>query len=327
MSLFLFVFFIFLYGCDVSSNPNIITYTSEEVLQIAKDKYDIQEWYFTGIQVRDEIPFNITNGENVEETIKAFAGVNGNREYKMQFLNHKFYVAYGVNSQNEHKFIYYNLHLNKNMEIAKAMGISNYPYACYLKDLATGIDSIKSNYIQSKVAYLKDLELNDLNVVLLDQLTISVNFTEVGYYTGLKLVKENDEIVVDIVNLVDMNYDLFYSSRSAYQYEIAEITLENYDTFFTPILRIDSEGNDYYGYFQLEEKGNIDFLDLTIQVKVTFNYNENKNRKTYNHEWVMNKIRVGYINKILIARNANDFSYEDFKYTIVSLKGFIRYQK
>ena len=40
----------FLFG-DTTTHPDMVEYTEAEILEVAKDKYGITEWIFTGIEI------------------------------------------------------------------------------------------------------------------------------------------------------------------------------------------------------------------------------------------------------------------------------------
>ena len=41
----------FLFG-DVTTHPDMVEYTEDEILTVAKEKYGVSEWIFTGTEIR-----------------------------------------------------------------------------------------------------------------------------------------------------------------------------------------------------------------------------------------------------------------------------------
>ena len=334
-------FFVMLSGCFETYDPNIVLYTKEEAIEIAEEKYDIKEWFFTDYQIRNEILFAIVEGENAEEAIDAFAGMNGNHDIKGMFRDHKCYIAYGVTNSGEHKFIYYNISISKDMPLVDAIGASKYPYECSYEDIAEAVSNIDSTYVKNKLAYLKDIDYDKLQIHLLDKFTIQVNFKEISYGMGLKLYKENDNVVVDVVNLVDSKNEIFYSSSSNFEYIVEEVNNSNYDTFIETKIRLeriyndDTGKGDWYAYFYVVENVEIEYLDVSESINFKFSYTADGETKEFNSNWAINGIttrdiyRSSYIDrgKILIAAGVDEFTYDEIVVSTNNIGGFVKYKK
>ena len=341
LTIFILGIFLLLIGCDYTYDPNIVSYTHEEALQLAEEKYDIDEWIFTKQQIRREILFEIVEGDNANEAIEAFAGVNGNHDIQGMFSEHKCFLSYGITKNNEHKFIYYNISINKKTDLAKAIGASKYPYSCTYEDINTAIDNIDSLYVKKKLDYLKKEAYDDLHYLLDEELTFKINFSDVSYYVGLKIYKEDDQVVVDIINFDDAKKTIFYSSSKNYQYQLDEINNNNSASYFDPQIRIEGIYNDakkiynYYAYFYVTEKMDIDLMKVNASINVKFNYTVNGENKDYDVDWSINGINSNHIYrgnkiyyaKLLIAENVSDFTYDNLLVTTNRADGFIRYRK
>lgn len=47
----------FLFG-DVTTHPDMVEYTESEILEVAKDKYDVTEWIFTGSEIMGDASYD-----------------------------------------------------------------------------------------------------------------------------------------------------------------------------------------------------------------------------------------------------------------------------
>ena len=47
----------FLFG-DVTTHPDMVEYTEAEILEVAKEKYGVTEWIFTGTEIMGEATYD-----------------------------------------------------------------------------------------------------------------------------------------------------------------------------------------------------------------------------------------------------------------------------
>ena len=92
----------FLFG-RVTTYPDMVEYTEAEVLEVAKEKYQIVRWVFTSEEIMgdasydeegefcltffDEGRFSTepTGGDNIEAAFTSFAGKNGNHDIQGRY--------------------------------------------------------------------------------------------------------------------------------------------------------------------------------------------------------------------------------------------------
>ncbi len=207
-------------GClfDYTEYPDMVEYKEEQILEVIKEKYDIESFIFTSSKFNGELDTttdfgldfvfhdplyssDFINPVNMERALTSFAGKNGNHDIQGMYSIFLCYVALGVNSNNEAKFIYYNTNIHKDAEIADTIGVSDYPYDILPNEISEYIYSADNNrvemnqflstiknapYIYSKEYLSKSIDLNNYN-----------GDVEVRYY------KEGDKVV----------YDVYYSER------------------------------------------------------------------------------------------------------------------
>ena len=135
-------------GCPtVTRFPDMVEYSEEEVLAVAKEKYGIVEWILTGGAIQGELTqsedgsfsfstyrddaqfgFDFANGDNLVAALSAFAGKNGGHDIQGMYADFICYVAIGGTVDGEVKYVYYNTNINKSTAIADTIGASDYTF-------------------------------------------------------------------------------------------------------------------------------------------------------------------------------------------------------
>jgi hypothetical protein len=212
----------------------MIEYSKNDVLSVAKNKYDIDYFLFDSLQIKgskdnltEGIPFNVVSPDNIESALSSFAGKNGGRQIQMMYKDFKSYYALGVTTNHQGIFIYYNLNLSKDVEIASTIGSSAY----FLDTLPNEINKNLFNDIED--SYMKGFLNNRFdgfkytNAKFNDRLTYDITNNSnrlYGFESGkIEFYKLNNNIFFDL-------YDdrLFYSSNPKYETFIKNYNEEEY---------------------------------------------------------------------------------------------------
>ena len=298
--LFIIVNLFTLSACfDYTEHPNMIEYQESEVLEIAKEKYDIKEWIFTGQELdgsykENELTlfneFKIINPKNFDNTMTSFAGKNGNHDVQGRYSNFLCYYGLGINYNNEAKFIYYNYNLDKNASIIDTIGISDYPYDVLPTEIPVEASGLFKNIEYNKL-YLglnncfKSFSPKGFNYSR-DRLTVDCSYYYSKYTKGyMEFYKENGNIVFDyyVLKKNEEEYQLVYSSSNRYQ-----IYFHQYGYDVSNIINIDysvEENNNMEvikGYVKLDENkidGTIIFSKIISRVEYFGYSNVNNTNK------------------------------------------------
>lgn len=275
-------------SCFVTSTryPDMVEYSEQEVLEVAKEKYNIKKFYYTGLEVRksynpvDEFSYdnydclgifnNIKNPNNLEISLTSFAGKNGGHDIQGMYANFACYIALGEDVNGDVKFIYYNTNIDKNKTIADTIGSSDYPYDLHPSKINKKFideitwDSLRINF---KNKYYDKINIKEL-VYCFDKPTIitSSRTSLVQFY------EEDDKVVFDIFNISlsdkygDFNFDdingsitskeLIYSTSKKYEIHFAANGV-NPNNFF----------NINFSVEQSTEASYLDLISGTITVK------------------------------------------------------------
>ena len=75
----------FLFG-DFTTHPDMVEYTENEILEVAKDKYGVTEWIFTGTEIMGEATYD---AEGVDHTQTE------------KFIVYDYYILYEKNIETE----------------------------------------------------------------------------------------------------------------------------------------------------------------------------------------------------------------------------------
>lgn len=264
---------------------NVIKYTEEEVLEIAKEKYNIKEFYYTDLEVKiindklSQISYDnyycngiftkIINPDNLEKALSSFAGKREyNKKYSFDFVC---YLALGITEDNKSLFVYYNTTINKNQNIIDTIGSSEYPYDVKLEEINLNfIEEIELTSLRNNLKKEFNAKINIKNIFYhFDKPT----FISLPYYskeaTMIQLYKENNSIVYDIFE-IEKNGSFEYNNiqNILISKELIYSTSNNYEVHFN---KLDENVNDYFDLkYTVEQSKEADYLDLisgTITLK------------------------------------------------------------
>ncbi len=210
-------------SCCFTEHPDMVEYSEDEVLSVAKEKYNIESFIFKSYEIHGEVDkegdFKIKNiydncqlgtafidPVNLENAFSSFAGKNGGHDIQGMYRNFLCYCALGVTSDNEAKFVYYNTNLHKDAMISDTVGISDYPYDILPTDIDDNIHSVDGNWFRMNqfLSHAKG------DVYFYNKDYLSKEFRLTGYRgkVVVKYYRENGNIV----------YDVYYSDRSEESY-------------------------------------------------------------------------------------------------------------
>ncbi len=156
----------------VTQFPDMVEYTEDEVLAVAKEKYGIVEWLLTNGELRgkmerredgsfsiwthrDTVQFgsNFLGGDNLVAALSAFAGKNGGHDIQGMYSDFLCYVAIGKTNDGKVKYIYYNVNLHKTAKVADTVGASDYGFDVLPTEITKDTFSVQSDW-QEMARYL-----------------------------------------------------------------------------------------------------------------------------------------------------------------------------
>lgn len=280
--------FLSLSSCrDYTTFPDMVEYTQEEILAIAKDKYQIESFLFTenefhgdvnvdtngNLQINSYGDFNdnFLNGNNISAALTAFAGKNGDSTIQKQYKNFLCYVALGLNTDGEAKFIYYNTNIHKDAVQIDTIGMSDYPFEILPNEINKETFSSLSAWgdmhtymnkrFASKANY--DYSKNRLTAYYVDKYESRI---ELSYYI------ENEELTYDLFYLKkDQAPLLVYSSSERYGviYKRSEADIQTYvDTQYTVMQSTDQTNCEVlYGTATIKEifSGTLLYSEISVR--------------------------------------------------------------
>lgn len=220
-------------------HPDMVEYSFEEVLDSAKEKYQVKRWIFqdkyqniTGEFIKKEdgtfeiVDYSLqfatkfTNGDNIENAFTAFAGKNGGHDVQGTYSHFLCYIALAECEDGSLKYIYYNTNIHKSKQLADTIGASDYTFEVSPLEIKDEIFVTQDNFVQ-------------MNSYLNKRFTKKkpTNYTYSGeklmlcYHEGysarveLEFYKENEKIVFDIYYKEDYKQSdrqLIYSTSEKY---------------------------------------------------------------------------------------------------------------
>ena len=230
----------FLFG-DMTTHPDMVEYTEGEVLEVAKEKYGITEWIFTGTEIRgkasydaedvftlafygslynDQFSTEFVNGDNIEAAMKAFAGKNGNHDVQGMYSAFLCYVALGKCADGSLKFVYYNTNIHKDAKIDETIGASDYTFEVLPTEITNELFSVDPKWTSMQL-FLNDYKDGHPRGFYYsgERLTRRRNAKYNGYIE-FEFYKEKGEVVYDIYYTKDEEKPeerrLIYSTSDRY---------------------------------------------------------------------------------------------------------------
>lgn len=283
----LFILSIILTSCFGTSTrfPDMVEYSEQEVLEVAKEKYNIQKFYYTGVDARKSynpvegfsysnytcngIFTNIKNPDNLEKALTSFAGKNGGHDIQGMFRYFACYIALGEDINGVAKFIYYNTNINKNEKIVDTIGSSDYPYDLHPSEINTKfmdeitMDSLRINF---KKQYHDEISIKGI-LYCFDTPTIVTGLNNRYYKYLVQFYKEEDKAVFDIYRITvsdEYNYDAI--SQNITSKELIYSTSNKYEIYFA---KYGVNPSDFFDInFTVEQSTEANYLDL-ISVTIT----------------------------------------------------------
>ena len=204
----------FLFG-DFTTHPDMVEYTEDEILKVAKEKYGITEWIFTGTEIRGEARYDaekafclkfyedqfsteFVGGDNIEAAMQAFAGKNGNHDIQGMYSRFLCCIALGKRTDGSLKFVYYNTNIHKDAEIADTIGASDYTFDVLPTEITNDLFSVDPKWTSMQL-FLNDYKGAHPRGFYYSGERLIIRRSETTYsYVELEFYKENGEIVYDI---------------------------------------------------------------------------------------------------------------------------------
>ncbi len=271
---------------ETTKFPDMVEYSEEEVLEVAKEKYNIKRFYYTGVRVnkkdyeKEEFSYdnfdccgilnNLVNPNNVEVALTSFAGKNGGHDIQGMFRYFACYVALGIDEDNNAKFIYYNTNINKNKKIEDTIGSSDYPYDLHPSKINTRfMDEITMDWLR---AYFKKMYNDEISIKGLyycfDKPTI-ITYLGSRDIHMIQFYEENNKTVFDIFRI---ELDDHYYTNNINEYitnqELIYSTSNQYEIYYA---KYGANPNDFFEIkYTVEQSTEASYLDLvsgTITLK------------------------------------------------------------
>ena len=201
---------------DVTTHPDMVEYTEDEILEVAKDKYGVTEWIFTDLTLKGEAWYdaegvfkvetygtqfgvNFANGDNTEAAMTAFAGKNGGHDIQGKYSIFLCYVALAECSDGSLKFIYYNTNIHKDADIADTIGASDYIYEVLPTEINDSLFEVPSHWHDMKLnvnSHFKDLTPKGLTYS--GERLMATYHERYGGLVEAEFYRENGVIVFDL---------------------------------------------------------------------------------------------------------------------------------
>lgn len=264
----------FLFG-DFTVHPDMVEYSKEQILDVAKNKYNVEEWIFDNVELVGKVQNDGTNfkvelcsdkfssqfvdGDNIENALQAFAGKNGNHDVQGKYSIFLCFVALGKCADGSLKYVYYNMNIHKDAVIADTIGASAYTFDVSPTEITDDLFNVDQKWTEMQL-FMKDCKGNNPKgfVYSGERLTRYVSTNKYGI--SLEFYKEDGKVVCDMYyangDATPNGSVLFYSTSSRYR------VIYNY------------YGSDATQYFdishtveQSSESANMMLLNGNIQLK------------------------------------------------------------
>jgi hypothetical protein len=228
----------FLFG-DMTTHPDMVEYTENEVLAVAKEKYGITEWIFTGTEILGKTWYDgedvfcllfyndgqfdteFVGGDNIEASMQAFAGKNGNHDVQGRYSHFLCYVALGKCTDGSLKFVYYNTNIHKDAEIADTIGASDYIFEVLPTEITNDLFAVDSRWTSMQL-FLNDYKDGHPRGFYYSGDRLTRRHGQTMYsFVQMEFYKEDGKVVYDMYYIKnegtpDESKTLFYSSSDRY---------------------------------------------------------------------------------------------------------------
>ena len=227
----------FLFG-RVTTYPDMVEYTEAEVLEVAKEKYQIVRWVFTSEEIMgdasydeegefcltffDEGRFSTepTGGDNIEAAFTSFAGKNGNHDIQGRYSIFLCYVALGKCADGSLKFVYYNINIHKDAKIADTIGASDYTPEVLPWEITDDLFTAPREWTGMGTFLNKYKESNPRGFYYSGERLTIRRRVKYDDYVELEFYKEGGEVVYDVYYIEDQDEPterrLVYSTSDRY---------------------------------------------------------------------------------------------------------------
>lgn len=231
----------FLFG-DATKHHDMVEYTEDKILEVAKNKYGIDEWIFTGTEIHGkawydvEGAFNLefsygphsnqfgtdfVNGDNIEAAMQAFAGKNGNHDVQGRYSHFLCCIALGRCADGSLKFVYYNTNIHKDAEISDTIGASDYTFEVSPEEITDSLFDAPAEWHEMRL-FLDDFKDSDPGGFYYsgERLIRRRNATTYSFIQ-MEFYKEDGKAVYDMYLIKDEgthdeSKTLFYSTSDRY---------------------------------------------------------------------------------------------------------------
>lgn len=206
--------------------PNMVEYSKEKVLDIAKEKYQIQSFIFDDQKLHNHYAtkeefmnsaLRFVNPDNLEVCFSSFAGKNGGHDIQGMYSNFVAYYALGITQNNEAKFIFYNVNLDKDANIIDTIGCSDYPYDVLPNEIPKDMTTLFAPipYDKLRIELFQKFQSIAIYELRYTEQRLSIQYREYKY---MEFYKEDGNLVYDYYTY-DSNrkeWILKYSSSPCY---------------------------------------------------------------------------------------------------------------
>ena len=208
----------FLFG-DFTTHPDMVEYTENEILEVAKDKYGVTEWIFTGTEIKGEATYDaegiftlefygssysdqfsteFVNGDNIEAAMQAFAGKNGNHDIQGRYSIFLCYIALGKCADGSLKFVYYNTNIHKDAAIASTVGASDYVFEVLPDEITDDLFTVDAKWTSMQLFLNNYKDGNPRGFFYSGERLTWRRGVKYNGYTDLEFYKENGKVVYDL---------------------------------------------------------------------------------------------------------------------------------
>ncbi len=241
---FTLVFVLMLSSCfwfgKSTTFPDMVEYSAEEVLNVAKEKYHIKKWlmnsHYESIQgevekqedgtllitsFNTQFSTNFVNGDNIDAALTAFAGKNGGHDIQGSYRYFLCYVALGECEDGTLKFIYYNTNIHKDASIEETIGASDYAFEVSPLEIEDEMFVVEPGWTMMNSYLTKHFAKKDLaNYTYTSERLMLTTYNKYNDLIYLEFYKEDGKIVYDLYYSEDQNKpenkQLIYSTSDRY---------------------------------------------------------------------------------------------------------------